>query len=103
MRARIYRPAKSAMQSGMARTRHWVLEFFPQAARRPDPVMGWTTTADTQSQVRLTFASQAEAEAYAKAHGIDYIVLPPHERKVNLRPMGYGDNFAANRREAWTH
>ncbi len=103
MRARIFAPARNAMQSGTARTRHWVLEFAPSEARRTDPLMGWTSSGDTQAQVRLRFETQAEAEAYAKAHGIDYIVLQPKTRRPNLRPQGYAENFATNRRQVWTH
>lgn len=103
MRARIYRPARNAMQSGTAKTRDWVLDFLPSEARVQDPLMGWTSSADTQTQVRLRFATQDEAEAYARAHGIDYILIQPKPRQPNVRPMGYGENFATNRRQVWTH
>ena len=103
MRVRIYQPARNAMQSGTARSRQWVLEF-PQADRRDiDPLMGWTSSDDTQSQVRLRFATRAEAEAYAKENGLDYVVTEPQSRAANVRPRGYGENFATNRRGAWTH
>lgn len=103
MRARIYRPARNAMQSGTARSRDWVLDFAPAEARRKDPLMGWTGSGDTQAQVKLRFASQAEAEAYAKAHEIDYILVQRKPRAANLRPGGYGENFATGRRQVWTH
>lgn len=103
MRARIYQPARNAMQSGVARTRMWYLDFPAADAREIDPLMGWTMTDDTQSQVRLTFATRDEAEAYARANGIDYTVLESHRRAVNVRPRGYGENFAFNRRSPWTH
>lgn len=103
MRARIYRPARNAMQSGTARTRQWVLDFAPSEARETDPLMGWTGSGDTQTQVKLRFATQAEAEAYAKAQGIDYVVMQPKSRAANIRPGGYGENFATNRRQVWTH
>lgn len=103
MRARIYRPAKTAMQSGTAKTHDWVLEFAPASAREVDPLMGWTSSADTQSQVRLRFPTKEAAMAYAEAHGIDALVQEPHDRKANIRPLGYGENFATNRRGAWTH
>ena len=103
MRARIYRPARTAMQSGTARTHDWVLDFLPAEPRSLDPLMGWTSSADTQAQVRLRFATQDEAEAYARAKGIDYVVVQPKPREANIRPMGYGENFATNRRGAWTH
>jgi hypothetical protein len=103
MRARIYRPARNAMQSGTARTRDWVLEFAPAQARQTDPLMGWTGSGDTQAQVKLRFGTQAEAEAYARAHDIDFLVVPPNDRAANVRAQGYAENFATNRRQVWTH
>ncbi len=103
MRARIYKPARTAMQSGTAKTDDWVLEFPPQTAREVDPLMGWTSSADTQAQVKMTFESKEAALEYAAHHGIDAIVTEPKVRKPNIRPGGYGENFATNRRGAWTH
>ena len=103
MRARIYQPARNAMQSGTAKTKGWVLEFAPASAREMDPLMGWTSTTDTTTQVKLRFDSREAAEDYAKAHGIDAAVLEPNKRKPNIRPLGYGENFATSRRGAWTH
>jgi len=103
MSARIYQPARTAMSSGTAGTRHWVLEFAADAARQVDPLMGWTSSSDTQAQVRLRFDSKDAALEYAKAHGIDAIVTEPKKRRPNIRPGGYGENFATNRRGAWTH
>ena len=103
MRVRIYQPARNAMQSGNARTKGWVL-VFPQADERAiDPLMGWTSSDDTQAQVQLRFATRQEAEAYARARGLDYIVTEPKPRAVNVRPRGYGENFATDRRAPWTH
>ncbi|CRL10668.1 ETC complex I subunit [Phaeobacter italicus] len=103
MRARIYRPAKNAMTSGMAKTRKWVLDFVPSSAREVDPLMGWTSSSDTQSQVRLRFDTKEAALEYAEAHGIDAVVSEPKVRKANVRAGGYGENFATNRRGPWTH
>ncbi|APG47930.1 ETC complex I subunit [Phaeobacter porticola] len=103
MRARIYRPAKNAMTSGMAKTRKWVLDFVSTSAREVDPLMGWTSSQDTQSQVRLRFDTKEAALEYAEAHGIDATVTEPKSRKANLRAGGYGENFATNRRAPWTH
>jgi len=103
MRARIYKPSKTAMSSGTARTSHWVLEFAPEAPREVDPLMGWTSSSDMNSQVRLRFDTLEAAQDYAKAHGIDAVVLKPKTRKPNIRPGGYGDNFSTKRRGAWTH
>lgn len=103
MRARIYQPAKTAMQSGTAKTHHWVLEYAPASAREVDPLMGWTSSTDTQTQVRLRFDSREAAVAYAAAKGIDAEVQEPKARKPVIRPRGYGENFATDRRGAWTH
>ena len=103
MRARIYRPARTAMQSGNAKTRQWVLDYAPAKARSVDPLMGWTSSADTQTQVRLRFESKEAALEYARAKGIDAQVIEPKKRKPNVRAGGYGENFATNRRGAWTH
>ncbi|ATG40428.1 MULTISPECIES: ETC complex I subunit [Phaeobacter] len=103
MRARIYRPAKNAMTSGMAKTRKWVLDFVPTSAREVDPLMGWTSSHDTQSQVRLRFDTKEAALEYAEANGIDAVVTEPKSRKANVRAGGYGENFATNRRAPWTH
>ena len=103
MRVRIYQPSRNAMQSGVARTKGWVLEFVREDHPSLDPLMGWSTSEDTQSQVRLRFDTRAEAEAYAKSKGLDYIVTEPKPRAPNVRPRGYGENFATDRRLPWTH
>ena len=103
MKARIYQPSKSAMQSGQANARGWVLEFQPEEQRRIDPLMGWTGSGDTRRQVRLTFETRDAAIDYATRHAIPYVVEEPKPRKPNVRPMGYAGNFAHNRRGNWTH
>ncbi len=102
MPARIFQPAKTAMQSGQA-PRAWALEFAPAEAKRIDPLMGWTGSGDTQGQVRLRFDTREAAVAYAEAHGIAYLVEEPKLRRPVIRPFGYGGNFAHDRRTAWTH
>lgn len=103
MPARIYRPAKTAMQSGTGRTKSWVLDYVPETARGVDPLMGWTSSSDTQQQVRLRFETKEAALDYAREKGIDAVVTEPQVRKPNVRPGGYGENFATNRRAVWTH
>lgn len=103
MRARIYQPAKTAMQSGLAKTKGWVLEFAPANARSVDPLMGWTSSDDTQAQVRLKFDTREAALAYASEKGIEAEVTDPNPRKPVIRAGGYGENFATGRRGAWTH
>ena len=91
MSARIYQRPKNAMQSGKARTSDWLLEFEPAMARRPDPLMGWAGSGDTQSQVTLQFSSQEEAVAYAEKYGIEAHVIPTPPRRLKLQ--SYADNF----------
>lgn len=91
MTARIYQRPKNPMQSGRARTHDWVLEFAPAEARRPDPLMGWSGSGDTQVQVVLKFASEAEARAYADRYGIAAHVTPTPPRRLKLQ--SYADNF----------
>ncbi len=103
MRARIYQPARNAMQSGTGKTRYWVLDYAAESAREIDPLMGWTSSGDTQTQVKLRFESKEAALEYAREHGIEAVVSEPHKRAPNIRPGGYGENFATNRRGPWTH
>jgi len=93
--ARISRPAKTAMQSGRAQTRKWVLEYEPATRRDPDPLMGWSSAQDTWNEVFLRFDSLDEALAYAKKHQLDYIVIEPHQRSPKAK--SYADNFRYDR------
>ena len=101
MRARIYQPAKSAMQSGTANSKEWVLEFEPEAPRSIDPLMGWTSSTDTRGQVRLEFDTATEAVAYAERMGIPYTLSEPKPRKFVRK--SYADNFRFGRTGSWTH
>lgn len=101
MVARIYRPAPNAMQSGKANAREWLLEFENAASRRVEPMMGWISSDDTQTQVRLKFDSKEEAIAYAQREGIEYKLIEPREATRVIK--AYADNFASNRRRPWTH
>ena len=100
-KARIYKPAKTSMQSGRGKTALWVLEYPRSASVSPDSLMGWQSSSDTQRQVRLRFASKDEAIAYADKNGIAFTVQAPQERKMRLKT--YADNFATDRKGAWTH
>ena len=101
MTARIYKPAKTAMQSGKAKTKEWVLDYEPEHPRIVEPLMGWTSSGDMRQQIRLQFETCDEAIAYCKREVIPYQVLADHEPV--RRNMFYSDNFAFNRRGAWTH
>jgi hypothetical protein len=91
MVVRIYQPAKTAMQSGRGKTRKWLLEYEPEAAKLADPLMGWLGSADTRTQVRLWFATREEAIAFAVRNGLDYEVAEPRVRHV--KPKSYTENF----------
>jgi ETC complex I subunit conserved region len=93
--ARVFRPAKTAMQSGRAGTRRWVLEYEPATPREPDPLMGWASAGDTLNQVRLRFATLDEAKQFAEKKGLDYTVVKPQER--SFKPKSYADNFRYER------
>ena len=101
MTARIYQPSKTAMQSGQANTKAWVLDFEPAEPREIEPLMGWTSSGDMRQQIRLCFDSKEEAIAYCERHGMAYQVFEtkPRARRV----ISYSDNFAFTRRDAWTH
>jgi hypothetical protein len=101
MTARISRPAKTAMQSGTAKTHRWLLEFSSEKARTVDPLMGWTGSDETLQQVKLWFDTEADAVAYAVKHGIAYQVELPQDAK--RRTISYSDNFRSNRVGSWTH
>lgn len=92
MAARIFQTAKNAMQSGKARAGQWVLEYESGSRRRPDPLMGWSGGADTQTQVRLTFPTLEAAKAYAEREGVEGVhVVPSPAPKLKLQ--AYADNF----------
>ncbi|WP_336986878.1 NADH dehydrogenase ubiquinone Fe-S protein 4 [Altererythrobacter aquiaggeris] len=91
MSARIFQRPQSAMQSGRARTDEWVLEFEASEAKKPDPLMGWAGSGDTQAQVSLNFANADAARAYAEKYGIAARVIPTPQKTLKLQ--AYADNF----------
>ena len=100
MTARIYKPARTAMQQGMA-PREWVLEYEPEKPLLIEPLMGWTSSDETKSQVRLSFPTMDEAVAFAKRNGIAFQLEKPEE--TALRPKSYAENFRFGRLDRWTH
>jgi hypothetical protein len=101
MTARIYKPSKTAMQSGFANTKDWVVDFDLAEPRQVEPLMGWTSSGDMRQQLRLRFAAKEEAIAYCERHGIAYQVF--ETKAPARRGISYSDNFAFKRRDAWTH
>ena len=100
MTARIFQPARNAMQSGQAKDQ-WVLEFEPETPRQIEPLMGWTSSGDMKSQVRLKFDTQQEAVAYATRNGIPYRI--ELAKKATRKIVSYSDNFRHNRTVPWSH
>jgi hypothetical protein len=101
MTARIYKPARTAMQSGTAKTKEWMLDYEPEQPRAIDPLMGWTSSGDMKQQLRLLFDTKEKAIAYCERNGVAFEVFdskPPQRARIS-----YSDNFAPGRRGAWTH
>jgi hypothetical protein len=94
--ARIYRPAKNAMQSGRANSRRWLVEFEPSDRKQPDPLMGWNGSRDTLAQLRLRFESKEDAVAFAKREGLSFTVIEDRPAKA-VKPKSYADNFRFDR------
>ncbi|MEM8916664.1 MAG: ETC complex I subunit [Pseudomonadota bacterium] len=90
--ARIYQPAKTAMQSGRGKSKGWILDYEPATPRRPEPLMGWVSSGDTLNQIRMTFETKEEAIAFAERKGLTYSVSEARTRKVT--PRNYGDRFS---------
>jgi len=101
MTARIFKPAKNAMQSGKAKTKDWQLDYEPEQPRFVEPLMGWTSSGDMKQQVTIRFETKEEAIAYCEREGIAYQVFEPKESAH--RQIAYADNFAFRRGEPWTH
>ena len=102
MPVRIYKPSRNAMQSGKASADHWVVEFEATAPRTADPLMGWTSSADTRQQVKLSFATKEEAIAYCEREGLAHTVLPEAPAAKVIK-KSYSDNFKFGRTDNWTH
>jgi hypothetical protein len=102
MTAKIYKPSKTAMQSGrktkISRGCEWVLAYMRKSAAKPDQLMGWQSSSDTARQVKMYFPDLDSAVAYAEANDIDYVVQQPKSRRV--KPRAYADNFAFTRNGA---
>ena len=101
MTARIYKPARTAMQSGKGNTKRWRLDFEPESACEVEPLMGWTSSGDMKQQLRLRFDTKEEAIAYCARRGIPYQLFEAHEPL--RKKIAYSDNFSYRRLDPWTH
>lgn len=98
LKAKIYQPAKTAMQSGQAKTHHWVFEYVPVVKKKPEPLMGWNS-GGTLEQIHLEFPTKEEAIAYAKEKDVAYEVVEPHQR--SYKPKSYAENFSFYKKTAF--
>ena len=101
MSARIYQPAKTAMQSGRSRTKKWVLDFEPTSKHNIEPLMGYISSKDMHSQISCQFETKKDAIAYAEKHELHFIVMEPKQKK--RQAVSYSDNFKYSRKTPWTH
>ena len=89
-KAKIYKPTKTAMQSGIRNTKNWLLEF-DTLNTGVNPLMGWESSKDTMSEVKLEFSSKEQAINYAKKNNINYYIVEPQKKKIIKK--SYSDNF----------
>lgn len=92
MKAKIYKPAKTAMQSGNKKKAAWLLEFETADKKYVEPLMGWIGSAGTAQQLKMKFASKDDAIEYAERNNIPYEVKEPKTRRYIRK--SYADNFA---------
>ena len=92
-KAKIYKPSKTAMQSGHRKSKNWILEF-DTLDTKISPLMGWESSLDTMSEIKLEFSTKEQAINYAEKNNIDYYVLEPKKRKLIIK--SYSDNFIKN-------
>ncbi len=104
MSARIFQPARNAMQSGKGKSDLWILQFDAETARSTEPLMGWTSSSDTKQQIKMRFSAKEDAIAYAKREGLAFVVQESAAATASKRPQkSYSDNFKFGRTANWTH
>ena len=101
MTIKIYKPAKTAMQSGLGKTKKWLAEYISEVDTVKDSLMGWNSSLDTQSQIKVFFETKEQAIAWAKKNDYQFYVEEPKIKKI--KPKSYASNFNINRKEPWTH
>ena len=89
-KAKIYKPTRTAMQSGKGNTKKWLLEF-DTLDNGVDPLMGWESSKDTMSEIKLEFSSKDQAINYAKKNDLDFYIIEPQKRKIIIK--SYSNNF----------
>ena len=92
-KAKIYKPTKTSMQSGLGKTKKWVLEYIDESTSI-NPLMGWESSTDTLGEVVLKFSSKEKAVEYAKKNSISYKLIEPKKKEFVIK--SYADNFLKN-------
>ena len=101
MTIKIYKPSKSSMQSGQRNTKKWLAEYISDTEQVKDTLMGWNSSLDTKSQIKVFFETKEQAIEWAQNNNYQYLVEDPKKRKI--KPKNYASNFDINRKESWTH
>ena len=101
MTIKIYKPSKTAMQSGLGKTKKWLAEYISDIDSAKDSLMGWNSSLDTQSQIKIFFETKKQAIAWAKNSNYQFYVEESKIKKI--KPKSYASNFDINRKEPWTH
>lgn len=101
MTVKIYKPSKTAMQSGIGKTKKWLAEYISDEATHKDSLMGWNSSLDTKSQIKIFFDSKSQAIEWAKINDYQYFVEEPKTKIIKIK--SYASNFDINRKESWTH
>ena len=101
MTIKIYKPTKTSMQSGLGKTKLWLAEYISDSDNVKESLMGWNSSLDTKTQIRVFFETKEQAINWAKKNNYQYFVYEPQSRK--LKPKNYASNFDMNKKEPWTH
>ena len=101
MTIKIYKPSKTAMQSGIGKTKKWLAEYISDTDNIKDSLMGWNSSSYTKEQIKIFFDTKEQAIEWSKKNNEQFIVIEPKERKI--KPKNYASNFDMNRKEPWTH
>ena len=89
-KAKIYKPSKTAMQSGIKKYDKWIMEFVTENPGI-NPLMGWESSTDTYTELKLEFSTKENAIEYAKKNKIEFELIEPKKRKIVKK--SYSDNF----------
>ena len=101
MTIKIYKPSKTAMQSGLRNSKKWIAKYISDIDTTKDFLMGWNSSLDTQTQIKLFFETKEQAIKWAKKNNYQYFVEESKVRKIKIK--SYASNFDINRKEPWTH